>query len=374
MAGPDGAPTGAAHIGGAAARLLSALTGVGVRRRGRALERFLNVWRLMLSVFIAAIVAGPGLATGRSQPHELFVLVLSVTFVVLAGAFHLFLLYGQWEERLAVWVASSDAIFVAGLLFGFVCLDRAIVASNSQLIYSAYYLVIALSAIRSDALVSRVVAVLVPLSYVFVIFLAVAWRQVQFALPDPVYGSFRWDVQIGRVAILAAVTWATHLEVAFGASYRAEAMRDPLTGAYNRRFLEEFLAREIPRARRRGTSLSVLVLDLDGFKAFNDSHGHLAGDRMLAEVAFCLAAALRESDVLARYGGDEFVVVLPGSPGETARRVARELMRAVPPGVRLSVGVGCLGEGVQTAERLLGVADQALLRAKQQGTGGAVSG
>lgn len=374
MAGPGENPGGAPHDQGAGAHLLNALTGAGIRRRGRALERFLNLWRLALVGAMAVIVAGPGFVAGRTQPHELFAVLGVVGYAVLSLAFHVYLSSGPWEERLAVWVVACDTLFVAGLLFGAVCYDRAIVATNSQLIYSGYFLVLALAAARSDALVSRVVAVLVPLSYAFVIFLAVTWRQVQYSLPDPVYGAFRWDVQMGRILILAAVTWVSHLEVAFGSSYRAEAMRDPLTGAYNRRFLEEFLSREIPRARRRGTSLSVLVLDLDGFKAFNDSHGHLAGDRMLAEVAFCLASALRESDVLARYGGDEFVVVLPGSPGETARRVARELMRAVPPPVKLSVGVGCLGEGVQTADRLLGAADQALLRAKQQGTGGAVSG
>jgi diguanylate cyclase (GGDEF)-like protein len=111
------------------------------------------------------------------------------------------------------------------------------------------------------------------------------------------------------------------------------------------------------------------MLDLDGFKAFNDEHGHLAGDEMLAAVAQSLRNAVRTSDVVARYGGDEFVVVLPNTPGAAARRVARELRRVVPPPVQLSVGIGCMGDGLQSPGQLFAVADAALMRAKQAGGG-----
>jgi diguanylate cyclase (GGDEF)-like protein len=187
--------------------------------------------------------------------------------------------------------------------------------------------------------------------------------------PDPVYGSFRWDAQLARIAILAVVTFIINYDVGLGASDRTEARTDPLTGAYNRRFLEEFLTREMARSRRSLQPLSVLMLDLDGFKAFNDEHGHLAGDEMLAAVAQSLRNAVRTSDVVARYGGDEFVVVLPNTPGEAARRVARELRRVVPPPVRLSVGIGCIGDGLQSPGQLFAVADAALMRAKQAGGG-----
>ncbi len=111
------------------------------------------------------------------------------------------------------------------------------------------------------------------------------------------------------------------------------------------------------------------MVDLDGFKAFNDKFGHLEGDRMLAAVAASLRNAVRTTDVVARYGGDEFLVVLPNTPGEAARRVARELARTVPPPVTLSVGIGCMREGVQTPAQLFAIADAALMRAKQSGGG-----
>lgn len=339
-----------------------------VQRRGKDLERFLNLWRL-------AVVAGLTLTLliarvlGTLRP-ELEFSLWGLGFILFAAlGFQLYLAWFPWDERYGLWVVGADLCIVNGALLTYLMMGRPLAATNSQTAFLAYFMIVAFAALRSDARVARVLALVVPLSYALVVFLAVSWRQVQLLPPDPVFGMFRWEVQVMRLFMLSVVTWITQYDAALGATDRAEALRDPLTGVYNRRFLLDFLARELPRARRRRQPLSVLLLDLDGFKLFNDTYGHLAGDQMLATVANSLASAVRGGDVVARYGGDEFVVVLPNTAGDAARRVGRDLTMAVPSNVRLSVGVGCLGDRAETAQELLATADQALMRAKQIGGG-----
>ena len=343
-------------------------------RRGRDLERFLNLWRLALISGLTLTMLGAWLVNGRLSDDELWGLAGLGLILLCALVFQLYLAWLPWREEHGIWVVAADLATVTGCLAFCVAIDRAIVATNSQIIFYGYFMVIALAATRSDPRVAREVTWVLPASYGMVVFLAVAWREVHFATPDPEYGTFRWIVQVWRLLVLAAVTWVIHLDTALGASDRTEARHDPLTGLYNRRYLEELLAREVHWAQRESKHLSVLLLDLDDFKSYNDSHGHMAGDRVLKEAATGLAAVMRPGDVLFRFGGDEFLVVLPNTSGEVARRVARELMRAVPPEVGLSAGIGCLGATVTTVTELLHAADAALLRAKQAGGGGVAAG
>ncbi len=140
---------------------------------------------------------------------------------------------------------------------------------------------------------------------------------------------------------------------------------DPLTGAANRRAWDEELAGAIVRADRDGWSLSVAFVDLDDFKGYNDRYGHQTGDLLLKEVAAAWQATLRAGDVLARIGGDEFGVLLPGCGREMATTIA-ERLRAAVDAVRCSVGVATW-DGSETAERLLARTDAALYEAKEQG-------
>ena len=104
---------------------------------------------------------------------------------------------------------------------------------------------------------------------------------------------------------------------------------DDLTKLFNSRYLNLYIGREIKRCKRHGIPLSVIFLDLDGFKGVNDQYGHLAGSRTLTEVGGILAQAVRESDILARYGGDEFVVVLPETPPSGALVIAERIRKAI---------------------------------------------
>lgn len=148
---------------------------------------------------------------------------------------------------------------------------------------------------------------------------------------------------------------------------RVLAGTDPLTGTANRRAWDDQLSEAIEWAGFDGHPMSVALLDLDDFKGYNDRHGHQAGDRLLKEVSAAWPAILRMSDVLARIGGDEFAVLLPGCALETAAQIAERLGAAVP-AANCSVGVASW-DRIETVEELLARADAALYEAKKGGGG-----
>lgn len=159
------------------------------------------------------------------------------------------------------------------------------------------------------------------------------------------------------------------------------AMRDPLTGLYNRRCAAPQLAAIAQRAREEGSQFAVMVMDLDRFKQVNDEYGHAAGDQVLVEVARRLTANLRETDVLARIGGEEFLAILPQSCMKVARRVAERVCQAMDDEpillqsgeelrVTVSIGVavaGAAGDDSYAIEGLVEQADLALLESKGAG-------
>jgi two-component system, cell cycle response regulator len=164
---------------------------------------------------------------------------------------------------------------------------------------------------------------------------------------------------------------------------RAEALSvtDDLTQLYNSRYLKQVLRREVKRASRSGRPLSLLFIDLDGFKAVNDTHGHLTGSQTLVEAAAVIRRSARETDVVARFGGDEFALILPDTGAEGAAAVADRIRERVEEhrflvgeslAIRLtvSVGVGTLPDVAGSAEELIRAADQAMYRVKDSGKNG----
>jgi diguanylate cyclase (GGDEF)-like protein/PAS domain S-box-containing protein len=155
------------------------------------------------------------------------------------------------------------------------------------------------------------------------------------------------------------------------------AVRDGLTALYNRRYLDETLEREVSRARREGNPLSLVMLDIDHFKRVNDTYGHQAGDEVLRVLAATLMADIRTEDIACRYGGEEFLILLPGMPLASAMERAERWRKSVEElsiahghlaiGFTISLGVAAYPEHGKTPDDLTRCADQALYRAKHEG-------
>jgi diguanylate cyclase (GGDEF)-like protein len=144
------------------------------------------------------------------------------------------------------------------------------------------------------------------------------------------------------------------------------ARTDDLTGLLNRRAWDDELGRQLSRADRSGAALCVAILDLDRFKQYNDSHGHQAGDRFLKEIAGTWSANLRTGDILARHGGEEFALALPGTNLEHAQQMLERLCDSLPDGQTCSAGV-CQWDGEESGEALTARADTLLYAAKAAG-------
>ena len=175
---------------------------------------------------------------------------------------------------------------------------------------------------------------------------------------------------VGSVALVRDVTQETRLED----DLRRTSTTDALTGLYNRRFLDATLSSEYNRAERSRASLSVIMFDVDHFKKFNDTHGHDQGDRVLQMVSRCLKESIRPFDFPCRYGGEEFVAILPGMEAEGALQLAERLRSKVAAtevdGLHVQISLGVATYPVvkaANAEALIEAADAALYRAKESG-------
>jgi diguanylate cyclase (GGDEF)-like protein len=184
------------------------------------------------------------------------------------------------------------------------------------------------------------------------------------------------DHEVRALSLLAA--WCAvsldHLRVS--ADLQRLAISDDLTGVHNYRYLKTALRRELKRAERYGQPLSVLMVDVDHLKAYNDRHGHLRGSALLRDLAQALAARVRSWDLVAKYGGDEFTVILPQTTAAEGLVVAERLRATVethafalcePGTITVSIGLASAPADAVTVQGLLEASDRALYRAKRQG-------
>jgi diguanylate cyclase (GGDEF)-like protein len=191
-----------------------------------------------------------------------------------------------------------------------------------------------------------------------------------------------WAVTLIGLALLIYVLYTLRLYLIevkkTERTLRRQALRDPLTGLFNRRFLDAGLEHEIMRSRRSGNPVSLLMLDIDHFKNFNDEYGHEAGDAVLRAIGQLLQTQVRGGDVACRFGGEEFVILMPDAPLQSAKVRGRQILEAIrgleiphqghlllP--VTASLGVAEFPSHAINAERLLEAADSALYTAKRMG-------
>jgi len=195
-----------------------------------------------------------------------------------------------------------------------------------------------------------------------------------------------WTPERRRIAASLVTASASALQTLRALELAQErSIRDGLTGTFNRRFLDEVLPKTFDQSVRNGLPLSVLMLDIDHFKAFNDTYGHDGGDQVLRIFAQCLQGNVRSGDVVARYGGEEFAILLPQAGAAFAQMLAERLRASIqalalpeatfPPDCHIttSIGLACFPDHTRSREALLPLADQALYEAKGLGRNRTVS-
>jgi diguanylate cyclase (GGDEF)-like protein len=196
-----------------------------------------------------------------------------------------------------------------------------------------------------------------------------------------------YSLALAAIALSYRARYRTDLDYAarlhlLNRRLRDIAVLDSITGLYNHRYLQERLRQELDRAERHGHSLSFIMADLNKFKQVNDLYGHPVGDNVLASVARTIASQLRSSDIAARYGGDEFAIILPETSSEAAATVARKVTEAVarttvsaenggePISISICAGAATFPDNGRSADELIECADRDLYRRKAEARSG----
>ena len=278
--------------------------------------------------------------------------------------------------------ASSgfDVTLVSAALAIFLLVNQPHTAVNSKVVFEGYFLAIASTSLRYDKRVCITAGLLAFSEYLAIVYFAAKHWDLNNAIYSPYpYGLFSWSAQISRLIMMLTASALSLALVARSQKLLRMATSDPLTGLFNRGYVDDRFAIELSRARRHCRQLTLAVIDVDRFKSLNDTHGHSAGDIVLRKIGAILRQSFRQSDTVGRYGGEEFVVILPEINLEDAQRKLeslRELVASTPIEldgrgetviVTISAGLAGLPEDGNDAAELFALADERLFQAKREG-------
>jgi diguanylate cyclase (GGDEF)-like protein len=254
-------------------------------------------------------------------------------------------------------------------------------------IFEGYFLAIGSTSLRYDKRICITAGLLAFVEYFAIAnFAAHHWDLNSGAYAPYPYGMFSWSAQISRLIMMLTASALSIALVSRSQRLLQLATSDSLTGLFNRGYVDDRLAMELSRAQRYGKALTLAVIDADHFKALNDTHGHAAGDMVLKKLSSILRGSFRQSDTTGRYGGEEFVVILPETDLETAQRkveTLREQIAATPirmpdhkqvVRVTISAGLASFPNDGEDAAELFATADERMFEAKHAGRNRVVSG
>ena len=287
---------------------------------------------------------------------------------------------GFYRPWLGFLTSAVDVTFVTATLIAFLAMGTPHVAVNSRIMYSVYFFSIGASSLRYDTRICIVTGALAVVQYLAVVCVAMAlWDLNDLRYAPFTYGMVSWGDQVGRLILLATAGVLATAIVDRSRQLRHLSALDRLTGLLNRGYFETRYQAEVARARRHGHPMAVALLDLDRYKNFNDRYGHASGDVALRVLSDTLLKGLRTTDIVARYGGDEFVVLLPETSPHAAYEKLEQLRLAVARAefsiprhdltaqITLSAGIACLPDDGTDPVELLEVADRRLFAAKDGG-------
>jgi diguanylate cyclase (GGDEF)-like protein len=343
---------------------------------GAAGERTV-AWSRVVITLILATIPVQAVAAEPERPENWVGLAGAAIGLAVAAGVVFLLRRGHYRPWLGIATSVYDVSAVSAILVTFMLIGAPQIAVNSRIVFEIYLLALSATCLRYDARTPLAAGAAAIVEYGAII----AVVRTHWDLSAPAfagYGTFNWGDQIGRLIVLATGTVLSWTVLHRAERLRQLSMHDPLTGLLNRNVLEERVREEVMRARRYHRPLAVAMIDLDLFKRFNDAFGHAAGDVALRAFSRTLRDAVRRTDIVARFGGEEFVVVLPETPGPDAAlkleaiRADLEAMALQVPGsangrMTLSAGVATLDPERDAGLEILQRADDLLMAAKRAG-------
>ncbi|HSE52103.1 MAG TPA: diguanylate cyclase [Gemmatimonadales bacterium] len=347
---------------------------------GTSAELIIAQVRLGLtSVLLLVPLVNLAVSSSGERGGHLAGLALTAVAVVIAVIAYRMVQKGHREQWLPLATSLMDVSLVSFALLIWSLVGDPHQAVNSKVTFELYFLAIGATCLRYDLRVTVITGFVAMLEY-GVVLLVVAFQDLDATRYAPwVYGRFYWSDQASRLILLTLHTILCTMIVLRLQRHRRLSNSDRLTGLFNRAYFEDFLAAEVRRSRRYSRSFAVAMVDIDRFKNFNDTYGHAAGDLALKAVATTIQRALRRSDLVARYGGEEMVLVMPETTLAAARKrleivreaVAAEMIpipkRTEQVRITVSAGVACWPVDGEDPDDLLHIADARLFHAKALG-------